>query len=256
MPAPVTAPIGLELDGVTVEFPVYGVNGRSLRNDLLRKGTGGLIGRDEGRRVVVRALEEVTLSFAHGDRVGLVGANGAGKSTLLRTMAGVYRPSRGEVRRWGRLASLIDLSLGMEADSTGWENIMTRGRFFGLSKLEMERHMEEIAEFTELGGYLSMPIGTYSDGMKLRLALAVSTCFQPEILLMDEWISVSDAAFADKARKRVEEFVDRAGILAIASHNPGLLERVCEKGVLLRAGRVEASGGIGEVLRQYRGAGK
>ncbi len=241
----------LRLDDVTVDFPVYGVNGRSLKNDLLRKGTGGLIGRDEGSRVTVRALEEVTLAFGHGDRVGLVGTNGAGKSTLLRVMAGVYRPSRGELCRRGRLASLIDLSLGMEVDSTGWENIMTRGRFFGLSRAEMERHMEDIAEFTELGGYLSMPIGTYSDGMKLRLALAVCTCFEPEILLMDEWISVGDAAFAEKARQRLEEFVERAGILVIASHNPGLLERVCNRGVLLQAGRVKTAGSIDEVLQEY-----
>ena len=241
----------LRLDDVTVDFPVYGVNGRSLQNDLLRKGTGGLIGRDEGSRVTVRALEGVTLAFGHGDRVGLVGTNGAGKSTLLRVMAGVYRPSRGELCRRGRLASLIDLSLGMEVDSTGWENIMTRGRFFGLSRAEMERHMEDIAEFTELGGYLSMPIGTYSDGMKLRLALAVCTCFEPEILLMDEWISVGDAAFAEKARQRLEEFVERAGILVIASHNPGLLERVCNRGVLLQAGRVKTAGSIDEVLQEY-----
>ncbi len=241
----------LRLDAVTVDFPVYGADVRSLKTDLLRRATGGRIGRDSGRRLSVRALEGVSLALEHGDRVGLVGANGAGKTTLLRVLAGVYQPTRGQVRRRGRVASLFDISLGIDPEATGYENIVVRGMLLGLSSAEIRERAGEIGAFTELGDYLAMPVRTYSSGMKLRLAFAVCTCIEPEILLMDEWIGVGDAAFIAKAERRLEEFVDRAGILVLASHNPALLKRVCVTGVLLDAGRVKAVGPIAEVLQGY-----
>ena len=241
----------LALDAVTVDFPVYTASSRSLKNGLLRKGTGGRIGRDAGRRLLVRALEDVSLTFGGGERVGLIGANGAGKTTLLRILAGVHQPTQGRVRRRGRVASLFDLSLGIDPDATGYENITVRGMFLGLTPAEIRERTEEIAAFTELGDYLAIPVHTYSTGMALRLAFAVCTCIEPEILLMDEWIGVGDAAFVEKAERRLEELVDRAGILVLASHSPALLERACATGVLLDAGRVVASGPIGDVLREY-----
>ena len=249
-----SADIGLRLDAVTVDFPIYGADARSLKNSLLRKGTGGLIGRDAGNRLSVRALDGVTLAFGRGDRIGLVGANGAGKTTLLRVLAGVYRPTQGRVHRRGRVASLFDVSLGMEPDATGYENIRVRGALLGLTPAEVRERIDEIAAFTELGDYLAIPVRTYSTGMMLRLAFAVCTCIEPEILLMDEWIGVGDAAFVEKAERRMEEFVGRAGILVLASHSPGLLERVCTTGVYLDAGRVKARGPIGDMLKAYEGA--
>ena len=243
--------VSLQLAGVTVDFPVYRADARSLKNDLLHKTTGGRIGRGAGNRLSVRALEDVTLALERGDRIGLVGANGAGKTTLLRVLAGVYEPTQGWVHRRGQVASLCDLSLGIDPGATGYENIVVRGMFLGLSLAEVRDLTGEIAAFTELGDYLAMPVQTYSAGMMLRLAFAVCTCIEPEILLMDEWIGVGDAAFVEKAERRLEEFVDRAGILVLASHNPVLLERICTIGVLLDAGRVVASGQIGEVLREY-----
>ncbi len=243
----------LHVDAVTVDFPVYGGDSRSFKNDLLHRSTGGRIGRYAGRGMSVRALEEVTLAFARGDRVALVGANGAGKTTLLRVLAGIYQPTGGTVRRRGRVASLFNISLGIDFDATGYENIGTRGLLLGLTPAEIRERTDEIAAFTELGDYLAMPVHTYSSGMMLRLAFAVCTCIEPEILLMDEWIGVGDAAFVEKAERRLQAFVERAGILVLASHSAALIERVCTTGVLLERGRVRAAGPIDRILRQYAG---
>ena len=241
----------LRLAGVDVDFPVYSADSRSLKNNLLHKSTGGRIGRNAGNRLSVRALEDVNLAFGHGDRIGLIGANGSGKTTLLRVLAGVYEPTLGRVQRRGQVASLFDISLGIDPSATGYENIMMRGMFLGLSPTDVRERTNEISAFAELGDYLAMPVHTYSTGMKLRLAFSVCTCIEPEILLMDEWIGVGDAAFVEKAERRLEEFVGRAGILVLASHNPALLERTCTTGILLDSGRISASGPIGEVLREY-----
>ena len=245
------AKVSLKLESVTVDFSVYNASTRSLKSRLLHRGTGGRIAQGAGKRLVVRALEDVSLAFEHGDRVGLVGPNGAGKTTLLRVLAGAYEPAHGRVYRRGRTASLLSGSLGINAEATGYENILTRGLFLGLRPEQVRARMDEIAAFTELGDYLAMPVHTYSTGMRLRLAFAVCTCFEPEILLMDEWLGMGDRAFIEKAKRRMEEFVDRAGILVLASQHAGLLARVCSTGVLLDAGRVKARGSIDEVLREY-----
>ena len=245
-----TASLGLE--SVTVDFPIYNTNTRSLKNRLLHHGTGGRIGRDSGNRLCVRALDDVSLAFEHGNRIGLVGHNGAGKTTLLRVLTGAYEPTRGHVQRRGRIASLLNISLGIDSEATGYENIKMRGLLLGLMPDEVRERMDEIASFTELGDYLEMPVHTYSAGMRLRLAFAVCTCFEPEILLMDEWFNVGDPGFVEKAKRRLEEFVDRAGILVLASQNAALLERVCATGVLLKAGRVKAYAPIEEILKEYR----
>lgn len=241
----------LRMESVTVDFPIYNANMRSIKHRFIYHGTGGRVGRGADNRLTVRALDDVSLAFEHGDRVGVVGHNGAGKTTLLRVLAGVYEPVQGRVWRHGRTASLLNVSLGIDDDATGYENIMTRGLLLGLAPEEVRERTREIAEFTELGDYLAMPAHTYSSGMRFRLGFAVCTCFEPEILLMDEWLSVGDRHFVEKARERLEEFVERAGVLVLASQNASLLERVCSKGVLLDAGKVKAIGPIDEVLRDY-----
>ncbi len=245
----------LRLESVTVDFPVYNTSARSLKNRLLHHGTGGQIGRGAGNRLCVRALDDVSLAFEHGDRIGLVGPNGAGKTTLLRVLAGAYEPTQGRVWRRGRIASLLSTSLGISPEATGYENIMMRGLFLGMMPEEVRERMDEIAAFTELGDYLAMPVHTYSAGMRVRLAFAVCTCFEPEILLMDEWLSAGDRAFFDKAKQRLEEFVDRARILVLASQNAALLKRICTTGVLLDAGKVKTHGPIEEILEKHGQAG-
>ena len=243
--------VSLRLESVTVDFPIYSTNARSLKTSLLHHGTGGRIARDVGNRPCVRALEDVSLSFEHGDRVGVIGNNGAGKTTLLRVLAGAYEPTSGSVWRRGRTASLLNVSLGIESEATGYENIATCGLLLGLTPEQVRDRTEEIADFTELGDFLAMPASTYSAGMRLRLAFAVCTCFEPEILLMDEWLNVGDRAFVEKARRRLDEFVGRAGILVLVSHDPALLVRTCSKGVLLEAGTVKACGPIDEIVDEY-----
>jgi ABC-2 type transport system ATP-binding protein/lipopolysaccharide transport system ATP-binding protein len=241
----------LQVDNVSVQFPIYNANARSLKTRLMHLTTGGRIGRDAGNRVCVEALSEVTLSFEHGDRIALVGHNGAGKTTLLRVLSGIYEPTRGAVYCEGRVVSLFDMSLGMNLEATGIENIVLRGRFLGLSANKIRERLTDIAAFTELGDYLAMPVRTYSTGMVVRLAFAVCTSIEPEIMLMDEWIGAGDASFLEKAKKRFDEFIGRAGILVVASHSTALLETYCNKGVLMHAGRVEAFGPIGDILRVY-----
>ena len=241
----------IHIDHVSVQFPIYDADTRSLKTRLMHMTTGGHIGRDAGNRVCVEALTDVTLAFEHGDRVALVGHNGAGKTTLLRVLAGIYEPVRGTVYREGRTVPLFDIALGMNPEATGFENIGLRGRFLGLDSREIRSRIDEIAEFTELGEYLAMPVRTYSSGMMLRLAFSICTSIQPEIMLMDEWIGVGDASFLAKASQRLNDFVGRAGILVLASHSAALLEANCNKGVLMHAGKVEAFGPISDILRTY-----
>ncbi len=232
----------IELEGVSVDFPIYGASSRSLKKSLLSMGSGGRISRDARERVTVRALRDVTLRVAEGERVGIIGPNAAGKSTLLRTIAGIYEPTSGRVRVDGRVTTLFSLNVGIEQEATGFENITLRGLAAGMSRREIERRAADIADFTELGEHLNLPLHTYSDGMRARLAFAIATAVEPDIVLMDEWIGAGDAAFMEKARKRLEAVVDSARVLVLASHNENLLKRVCNRIVELEGGQVRRTG--------------
>jgi lipopolysaccharide transport system ATP-binding protein len=246
------ARIGLE--DVALDFPVYHASTRSLKNRLMgQMSLGGRLGEDASHRVYVKALDGISLAFDDGDRVALLGANGAGKSTLLRVLAGVYEPMRGRVQIEGRIASLFDIAHGLDPESTGYENILLRGLLLGMSRTEIRARREAISTFTELGDYLAMPLRTYSSGMMLRLAFAVSTHVDAEILLMDEWIGAGDAAFTAKAERRLLELVHGASILVLASHSEEIVRRTCNKAVLLSHGVVAQIGSVDEVLQTYRG---
>jgi ABC-2 type transport system ATP-binding protein/lipopolysaccharide transport system ATP-binding protein len=244
----------LRLKDLSVEFPIYQGGSRSLKKALIATSTQGNLARDAFDRINVRALNEVTLDIEHGDRVALLGLNGAGKTTLLKVLAGIYQPTRGTIERSGRVSALISASMGFSPDATGRENIILRGMYMDIRPRVMQPLMDEIAEFTELGHYLDMPVRTYSSGMNVRLAFAISTCMQPEILLMDEWLSAGDATFMAKAHKRMEAFVQGSSILVLASHSLPLLEQWCDRGVYLREGRVEAMGDIKDVIAAYQRA--
>lgn len=245
----------IALKNVWVEFPIYQESSRSFKKSLIHVGTGGRFARDASDRVCVQALKDVSLQLQHGDRLGIVGPNGAGKTTLLRVLAGVYEPVRGDVWIEGNISPLFDIGLGVDPEATGEENILLRGLYLGLSRREIQARAEEIAEFTELGDYLRMPARTYSAGMMLRLAFAVSTCIEPEILLMDEWILAGDAQFLEKAQRRMETFVGRSNILVIASHSQEILKNWCNKAILLSHGEVIAAGLVDEVFNVYQNSG-
>jgi ABC-type polysaccharide/polyol phosphate transport system ATPase subunit len=226
------------LDEVAVSFPVYQAGSRSLKKRALFHGSGGRIGRDAHQRIIVEALRGVSLSLKRGDRLALIGPNGAGKTTLLRVIAGIYEPERGVVRTRGRISPMFDVSLGIDAEFSGYDNIRIRGLLLGLSPRAIEQHLPDIAAFTELGGYLDMPVRTYSAGMILRLGFAVATCFEPEILLMDEWILAGDAHFLSRAELRIKRFVERASVLVLSSHNLDICSRWCTKALWLDQGQV------------------
>lgn len=243
----------IELSDVSVQFPIYGASSRSLRNRIFSGATGGKIGSDARHRTCVEALQSVSLTIGHGERVALVGHNGAGKTTLLRVLAGIYPPQTGRMRVEGQIAPLFDIGFGMDPDATGYDNIRLRGLFLGLTREEVENRLDAIAEFTELGQFLDMPIRTYSAGMQTRLSFAVSTSIKPEILLLDEGIGAGDAAFLEKARARIQSFVDEAGILVLASHSRSLLARLCTRAIRLEHGRVIDDGPFEEVMVRYAG---
>jgi ABC-2 type transport system ATP-binding protein len=242
----------IELEHVSVAFPIFSATNRSVKISLFQGSAGGRIASEPSvGNQVVRALEDVTLSFKHGDRVGLVGHNGAGKTTLLRVLAGIYEPALGRVNIEGSCAPLFDIHLGMDPESTGYDNIILRGLFLGLSRKEIEGRLEEIAEFTELGSFLDLPIRTYSSGMRIRLAFAISTSINPDILLLDEGIGAGDAAFMTKARARMKDFTHRASIIMLASHSDSLIREMCDTAVLMEHGKAVKHGDTEEILALY-----
>lgn len=236
------------LANVVTEFPIYGAQ-PSLRKTLF----GGLIGgsAETRKRVVIRALDGVSLTLCHGDQVGIVGHNGAGKSTLLRVLAGIYQPSVGSIAIDGRVSPLFNVSPGLDMDDTGYENILTCGLLLGMSRQEIERKLPEIEGFVELGDHLSLPVRTYSTGMLLRLGFAIATAIDPEILLLDEGLGAGDARFAARAAQRVEALIKRSSIMVLASHSDGLIRQMCNRAILLDRGRVLADGPTEEVLEIY-----
>jgi homopolymeric O-antigen transport system ATP-binding protein len=241
----------LRLRDVSVEFPIYTGGSRSLKKLLFNRTTQGNLARDARDRITVQALSDVSLDIAHGDRLAVIGANGAGKSTLLKVLAGIYSPTRGYMHADGRVSALLTATVGLNPDATGRENIITRGMFMDVHPREMRARVDEIADFTELGYYIDMPVRTYSSGMMVRLCFAVATSVRPQILLMDEWIAAGDAAFLAKAQQRMEEFLSETSILALASHSLPLLKKWCNRAILLDRGRVVAMGGVDEVTAAY-----
>ena len=234
-----------------VDFPIFDAKSRSLKKTVM-----GLVGgniESSSKVPIIEALRDVTLHLEHGARVGLVGHNGAGKSTLLRLLSGIYEPTRGSARITGRVAPVFDLGVGMDPEVSGLENIIVRGLFLGMTRKEMESRVDDIADFTELGDFLRMPLRTYSTGMRVRLALGVVTSIDPEILLLDEGIGAVDAAFLDKSKKRLKELVERSGLLVFASHSDEFLRDLCDTAIWMEHGQIRMQGDIEDVLKAYKG---
>jgi ABC-2 type transport system ATP-binding protein len=241
------------LDRVTVDFPIYNARGRSLKSALLRRTVGGRIETTPDRHVSVLALSDINLTLNKGDRLGLVGRNGAGKSTLLRVLSGVYEPPIGTVKIEGAVSALTDMMMGMDIEATGYENIILRSVFLGISVDQAKRSVPEIEEFSELGDFMHLPMRTYSSGMMLRLAFAVTTAVTPEILIMDEVIGAGDSAFLEKAQARLNRIIGDSHILVIATHSDFMMRQFCNKAALMESGRLVMLGTVDEVLDAYHG---
>lgn len=241
----------IQLQNVSVEFPIYNSSSRSLKNRMLNIATGGHIERRGDRLVIIRGLNDVSLTFRDGDRVGLIGHNGSGKTTLLRVLSGIYTPTRGNSVIDGHCVSLININLGIDPDATGRENIRLRAAMMGMPPEEVAEKFEQIASFSGLGDFLDMPFRTYSSGMQLRLAFATSTAVRPEILIMDEWLSTGDEDFKERANDRMRDLVDSTKILVLASHSKDLMEKNCNRVIWLEHGSVRLDGSPSEVLSAY-----
>lgn len=241
----------INLEDVSVEIPVYNSQGKSLKKTIMGFATGGKIGLTESGKTIVKSLSHINLNIRNSERIGLLGHNGAGKSTLLRVLGGVYTPSSGFAKIHGKVGSLIDISLGIDSEATGLENIFLRGALLGIPKKVIEKELESIIEFSELGDFINMPVRTYSTGMHMRLAFSVSTMISPDILLMDEWLSVGDQGFQEKAEKKLKDLVNRTKILVLATHSRALVEKCCNRAIWLEHGNLVMDGNANVVCEKY-----
>lgn len=250
------------LKDVTVDFPIYDANSRSLKHRLVldkvsnlvsraSSNVGGSLRQDYRGVVTVRALDAIRFKLSDGDRVGIVGHNGAGKTTLLRVAAGIYEPTEGEIFTRGRVMTLFNMMEGMAPDATGIEMMRVRGALLGLSDREIKEKTVEIAEFCDLGEYIDMPVRTYSTGMLVRLAFAITTAVASEILIMDEFIGGGDAAFFERAQVRLKSFVERSSVLLVATHSTSVVREWCNKAILLHHGKIQEIGSVDSVLSAY-----
>lgn len=240
----------IKFENVGIDFPIFNAQARSIKNNFINFATGGKVGEHNGK-VVVSALNNLNFEIKDGERVGLIGHNGAGKTTLLRMFSRVYHPTSGYATIEGDIGSLISISLGINQEFTGRENIYIRGALLGLRKKEIDARVDEIIAFTDLGDFIDMPVRTYSSGMQMRLGFSVSTIFTPEILLMDEWLSVGDEGFKEKAETRLTNIINATKILILASHSNELLRKTCTRILWLEHGTIKMDGTPEEVLPLY-----
>ncbi|WP_318454073.1 ABC transporter ATP-binding protein [Photobacterium leiognathi] len=239
----------IKINNAFVEFPIFDAKSRSLKAQVANFARGTI--NQESNIVTVESISDLSLTLNEGDKLGLIGNNGAGKSTLLKLLSGIYEPTKGSIERNGKIVPLLDIALGMDDDSTGYQNIKLRGLLLGMSQKEINEKIHDIAEFTELGDYLNLPIRTYSMGMRVRLAFAISTSVDPDILLLDEVIGTGDAAFLLKAQQRFEALKERAKIVVLSSHDNSVIVNSCNKVLWMEGGKMKMLGEPDVVLDAY-----
>ncbi|MEX2120122.1 MAG: ABC transporter ATP-binding protein [Pirellulales bacterium] len=237
----------IELEKVCLTFDVRKSSRITFKEFLVRR----MYRQSVNPRMQVKALENVDLSVHEGDRLGIIGHNGAGKSTLLKLLAGVYPLTGGRRIVEGQISSLFDIALGFEHDASGWENIGYRSFLQGETPRSIKDKVQPIAEFSELGDFLDMPVRYYSAGMAVRLAFSIATAIEPEILLIDEVLSVGDLSFQEKARRRMREMMSKAKIIVMVSHELASLANLCDRVVWLDHGTIRQVGPAKEVIAAY-----
>ena len=232
------------VDGVSRRFRVRANEARSLKELFV------LGGRTDAYDV--QALQGVSLRIEPGEAVGLVGRNGSGKSTLLRLIAGIIKPTEGRVEVGGRIGSLLELGAGFHPDFSGRENVFLNGAIYGLKRAQIRERFDEIVAFAELEDAIDRPVRTYSSGMYMRLGFAIAAHLDADVLLLDEVFAVGDEAFQRKCFRKIFEFKQRGGTIVFVSHDATQVERLCERAVLLREGRLEFDGPTHEAIVRYR----
>jgi lipopolysaccharide transport system ATP-binding protein len=241
-------PLAIEVSSATLQYPVGALIKGSIKTNIFR-----LLGAKDNAPppTFIDAISNLDLTIAFGERVAIIGRNGSGKSTLLRALGGIYPLKTGSVRVTGQIGTLLDVQLGFELESTGRENIYYRGMAMGYSPKQLREVEKEIIAFADLGRFIDLPMRTYSTGMYVRLGFAVSTQFQPDILLIDEIFGAGDAAFAARAVNRMNNIVDRAGILVMVSHDMELVSRICNRAIWLSNGTIVEDGPPDQVVTNY-----
>jgi len=238
----------IQLTDVGLRFRVRRFGRISLKEYLLQ----GFFRRSKQATFEVQALENINLTINEGERLGIIGHNGAGKSTLLKLLAGIYPPTVGRRRVHGHISAMFDLSLGFEQDASGWENIMFRSYLQGETPRTMRGKIQPIAEFSELGDFLNMPVRYYSAGMMVRLAFSIATAIEPEILVVDEVLSAGDMAFQSKARERMRTLMSSARAVIVVSHDLTSLAMLCDRVLWLDHGKMRLIGPTAEVIEAYK----
>ena len=234
------------------EVAVTGVSQRFLRNPGVSRSLKRLIVRRERERDEwFWALRDVTMRAHPGEAVAVIGQNGSGKSTLLKLLAGIFRPTEGEIAVGGTVSSLLELGAGFHPEFTGRENVYLNGAIFGLSTAYIDQHIDEILDFAEIAAFADQPVRTYSSGMFLRLGFSVAMHVNPDVLLLDEVFAVGDEAFSKKCYGRIFDFKRAGRTIVFVSHDLASVEMLCDRALLLEHGRIQAEGGVEDVVRAY-----
>lgn len=236
----------LTVDHVSVKYRLTEQKVDDLKDYLIK------LVKKELRYKEFLALQDVSFSLDKGDRLAILGRNGAGKSTLLKVIAGVLKASEGSVRKQGCVVPLLELGAGFDMQYTGAENIFLYGAMLGYSKAFLEERYQEIVDFSELGEFIDVPVKNYSSGMKARLGFAIATIVEPDILILDEVLSVGDAKFRKKSEQKIKDMFSKGVTVLFVSHNEAQVTEICTKAILLEHGRMTASGTVEEVLPFYR----
>ena len=245
-PKPLRNSVAVKVENVTQRFRVI-----QERPDTLRELFSNFL-RHEVSYHNFDAVKDVSLDVPDGQMLGLIGRNGSGKSTLLKIIAGVYKPTAGKVHVRGKIAPMIELGAGFHSELTGRENILMNGLLMGYSKEEMKEREQRIIDFAEIGDFIDSPVKQYSSGMHTRLAFAVATEVDPQVLIIDEILSVGDAGFQRKSFARIQDFRQAGKTILFVSHNMPVITMYCDRAVLLEKGSIMADGDPTEVAELYK----
>lgn len=238
----------IELDNVSLTFRVRKHSRITLKEFLVQQ----MYRQSVNPIMKVHALKNINLKIGQGERIGIIGHNGAGKSTMLKLLAGIYPPTRGKLTVEGKICSLFDLALGFEPEASGHENIYYRGYLQGETPRTILSKMKSIADFSELGDFLNVPVRYYSAGMIVRLAFSIATAIEPEILLVDEVLGVGDMSFQEKARQRIMDIMNKAQIIVLVSHDLTTLAKICNRGIWMDHGQIREIGPMTEMVEAYK----
>jgi lipopolysaccharide transport system ATP-binding protein len=237
-----------EVNNISLHVPVYSYNAFSIKKKILH-----LLNRDKSSPVLGSKLilNNVNFKIFNGDRIGVIGANGAGKTSLLKTISKIYYPTEGSVKLNLAVTSILDISLGIYGEATGIENIYIRGMFLGLNKNAIDKRLQEIIEISGLNNMINQPVYSYSSGMSMRLAFAVSMILEPELLILDEWLAVGDYQFQLTVKNKLNSFIKKTKALLFASHSLDQIKDICNRAIYMKKGEIIFDGSPEDAIKLY-----